>query len=163
MPSYWILKTEPSTYSFDRLLEERCTVWDGVSNPVALKHLREMAVGDQVMIYHTGDVKAVVGLGRITRGAYPDPKDSKLVVVEIEAGERLPQPVTLAAIKADSAFADLALVRMGRLSVVPVKPEQWKQIMEMAGRVEKGGKEAGWASASPSLLPSSPFSPFSRS
>jgi len=144
--AHWILKTEPSTYSFDRLLEERKTVWDGVSNPVALKHLREMTVGDQVMIYHTGDVKAVVGLARITRAAYPDPKDSKLVVVEIEAGERLPHPVTLAAIKADPAFADLALVRMGRLSVVPVKPEQWKQITHMAeeqGEGERGKGEKG--------------------
>jgi predicted RNA-binding protein with PUA-like domain len=144
--AHWILKTEPSTYSFDRLLEERKTVWDGVSNPVALKHLREMTVGDQVMIYHTGDVKAVVGLARITRAAYPDPKDSKLVVVEIEAGERLPHPVTLAAIKADPAFADLALVRMGRLSVVPVKPEQWKQITQMAeeqGEGERGKGEKG--------------------
>ncbi|HZM26925.1 MAG TPA: EVE domain-containing protein [Gemmatimonadales bacterium] len=146
MTAHWILKTEPSTYSFDRLLEERKTVWDGVSNPVALKHLREMTVGDQVMIYHTGDVKAVVGLARITRAAYPDPKDSKLVVVEIEAGERLPHPVTLAAIKADPAFADLALVRMGRLSVVPVKPEQWKQITQMAeeqGEGERGKGEKG--------------------
>jgi predicted RNA-binding protein with PUA-like domain len=141
--AHWILKTEPSTYSFDRLLEERKTVWDGVSNPVALKHLREMAVGDQVMIYHTGDVKAVVGLARITRAAYPDPKDSKLVVVEIEAGERLPHPVTLAAIKADPAFADLALVRMGRLSVVPVKPEQWKQISRMAEKPEKAERGKG--------------------
>jgi predicted RNA-binding protein with PUA-like domain len=138
--AHWILKTEPSTYSFDRLLEERNTVWDGVSNPLALKHLREMTVGDQVMIYHTGEVKAVVGLARVTRAAYPDPKDSKLVVVEIEAGERLPHPVTLAAIKADPAFADLALVRMGRLSVVPVKPEQWKHITQMAGRPENRGK-----------------------
>ena len=143
MTAHWILKTEPSTYSFDRLLEERKTVWDGVSNPVALKHLREMAVGDQVMIYHTGDVKAVVGLARITRAAYPDPKDSKLVVVEIEPGERLPHPVTLAAIKADPAFADLALVRMGRLSVVPVKPEQWKQITQMAEEQGKGERAKG--------------------
>jgi predicted RNA-binding protein with PUA-like domain len=137
--AHWILKTEPSTYSFDRLVEERKTVWDGVSNPVALRHLREMAVGDQVMIYHTGDVKAVVGLARITRAAYPDPKDPKLVVVELEAGNRLPRSVTLASIKADPAFADLALVRMGRLSVVPVKPEQWNRLMEM-GQAEKTGK-----------------------
>jgi len=137
--AHWILKTEPSTYSFDRLVEERKTVWDGVSNPVALRHLREMAVGDQVMIYHTGDMKAVVGLARITRAAYPDPKDPKLVVVELEAGNRLPRSVTLASIKADPAFADLALVRMGRLSVVPVKPEQWNRLMEM-GQAEKTGK-----------------------
>jgi predicted RNA-binding protein with PUA-like domain len=137
--AHWILKTEPSTYSFDRLVEERKTVWDGVSNPVALRHLREMAVGDQVMIYHTGDVKAVVGLARITRAAYPDPKDPKLVVVELEAGNRLPRSVTLASIKADPAFADLALVRMGRLSVVPVKPEQWNRLMGM-GQAETTGK-----------------------
>jgi len=139
VPAHWILKTEPSTYSFDRLVEERKTVWDGVSNPVALRHLREMAVGDQVMIYHTGDVKAVVGLARITRAAYPDPKDPKLVVVELEAGNRLPRSVTLASIKADPAFADLALVRMGRLSVVPVKPEQWNRLMGM-GQAETTGK-----------------------
>ena len=139
MAAHWILKTEPSTYSFDRLVEERKTVWDGVSNPVALRHLREMAVGDQVMIYHTGDVKAVVGLARITRAAYPDPKDPKLVVVELEAGNRLPRSVTLASIKADPAFADLALVRMGRLSVVPVKPEQWNRLMGM-GQAETTGK-----------------------
>lgn len=140
MPAHWILKTEPSTYSFDRLVEERKTVWDGVSNPVALRNLREMAVDDQVMIYHTGDVKAVVGLARVTRAAYPDPKDPKLAVVEVEAGNRLPHAVTLASIKADPAFADLALVRMGRLSVVPVNPEQWKRLMQLAGEGVKGRK-----------------------
>jgi predicted RNA-binding protein with PUA-like domain len=136
--SYWILKTEPSTYSFDRLLKERTTVWDGVSNPLALKHLREMAVGDKVLIYHTGNEKAAVGLAHVTRSAYPDPKDAKLVVVDLQADRPLPKPVPLAAVKADSAFADLALVRMGRLSVVPVKPDQWKRLMEMGGQQEKG-------------------------
>ena len=134
MPAYWILKTEPTTYSFERLTKDRRTVWDGVRNPLALKHLGEMAVGDQVLIYHTGDEKAAVGLARVVRAAYPDPKakDPKLVVVELEAGHPLPKPVTLAAVKADPAFADLALVRMGRLSVVPVKPEQWKRLLAMA-------------------------------
>jgi predicted RNA-binding protein with PUA-like domain len=132
--SYWILKTEPSTYSFDRLLKERTTVWDGVSNPLALKHLREMAVGDKVLIYHTGNEKAAVGLAHVTRAAYPDPNDAKLVVVDLQADRPLPKPVPLAAVKADSAFADLALVRMGRLSVVPVKREQWERLMEMAGQ-----------------------------
>ncbi len=135
MPAYWILKTEPTTYSFERLMKDRRTVWDGVSNPLALKHLGEMAVGDQVLIYHTGDEKAAVGLARVVRAAYSDPKasDPKLVVVELEAGHPLPKPVTLAAVKADPAFADLALVRMGRLSVVPVKPEQWKRLLAMGG------------------------------
>ena len=134
MPAYWILKTEPTTYSFERLTKDRRTVWDGVRNPLAVKHLGEMAVGDQVLIYHTGDEKAAVGLARVVRAAYPDPKakDPKLVVVELEAGHPLPKPVTLAAVKADPAFADLALVRMGRLSVVPVKPEQWKRLLAMA-------------------------------
>ena len=134
MPAYWILKTEPTTYSFERLTKDRRTVWDGVRNPLALRHLGEMAVGDQVLIYHTGDEKAAVGLARVVRAAYPDPKakDPKLVVVELDAGHPLPKPVTLAAVKADPAFADLALVRMGRLSVVPVKPEQWKRLLAMA-------------------------------
>ena len=135
MPAYWILKTEPTTYSFEHLTKDRRTVWDGVSNPLAVKHLGEMAVGDQVLIYHTGDEKAAVGLARVVRAAYPDPKakDPKLVVVELEAGHPLPKPVTLAAVKADPVFADLALVRMGRLSVVPVKPEQWKRLLAMGG------------------------------
>jgi predicted RNA-binding protein with PUA-like domain len=133
VPAYWILKTEPSAYSFDRLLKDGKTVWDGVTNPVALRHLREMSAGDPVMIYHTGDEKSVVGLARIVRAAYPDPQDPKLVVVDLEADRPVAKPVTLAAVKADPAFADLALVRMGRLSVVPVKPEQWKRLLGMAG------------------------------
>ena len=135
MPAHWILKTEPTAYSFERLLQDRRTVWDGVSNPLALKHLREMAVGDAVLIYHTGDQKAAVGLAHVARAAYPDPKakDPRLVVVDLEADHPLSAPVTLAAVKADPAFADLALVRMGRLSVVPVKPEQWKRLLAMAG------------------------------
>lgn len=143
MPAYWILKTEPSAYSFGRLQQDRRTVWDGVTNPLALKHLREMTVGDPVLVYHTGDEKAVMGLARVVRAAYPDPKDSKLVVVDLEADRPLAKPVTLAAVKADPAFADLALVRMGRLSVVPVKPEQWKRLLEMAGEGVKGRREKG--------------------
>jgi len=135
VPAYWILKTEPSTYSFERLMKDRRTVWDGVSNPLALKHLGEMAVGDQVLIYHTGNEKAAVGLARVVRAAYADPKgkDPRLVVVDLEAGHPLSKPVTLAAVKADPVFADLALVRMGRLSVVPVKPEQWRRLLAMGG------------------------------
>lgn len=131
----WILKTEPSTYSFDRLAQERRAVWDGVSNPVALRHLREMAVGDPVLIYHTGDQKAAVGLARVVRAAYPDPKvnDPKLVVVDVEFVRPLAHAVTLKAVKADPAFADFPLVRMGRLSVVPVKADEWKRLMVMAG------------------------------
>src|SRR6478672_1771256 len=111
--AHWILKTEPSTYSFADLQKAGRAVWDGVANPVALKNLRDMAVGDEVLIYHTGDEKAAVGHARVVKAAYPDPKqdDPKLVVVDLEAGKPLTSPVTLAAIKADPAFADLALVR----------------------------------------------------
>ena len=134
MPNYWILKTEPGTYSFDRLVSERRAVWDGVTNALALKHIRSMAKGDHAGIYHTGDEKALVGLARIASDPYPDPKgdDPKLAVVDIEAGDRLAHPVTLATIKADPAFAELGLVRMSRLSVVPVPADQWKRLMTLA-------------------------------
>jgi len=130
---YWILKTEPSSYSFEHLVKERNAVWDGVRNPVALKNLREMAPGDQVLIYHTGDERSVIGKAEVTSAAYPDPKsgDSKLVVVNLKAGERLARPVTLAEIKADPSFKALALVRQGRLSVVPATEHQWKKLLEM--------------------------------
>lgn len=134
MPGYWILKTEPGTYSFDRLVTERRAVWDGVTNALALKHIRSMAKGDHAGIYHTGDEKALVGLARIASDPYPDPKgdDPKLAVVDVEAGDRLPHPVTLATIKADPAFAQLGLVRMSRLSVVPVPADQWKRLLSLA-------------------------------
>lgn len=133
--SYWILKTEPSTYSFDDLVKQKTAVWDGVKNPLALKHLRAMQPGDEVLIYHTGDEKAAVGLARVTKAAYPDPKqkDPKLVVVDLKAGAKLTAPVALATIKADPAFKDLALVRMGRLSVVPATPAQWQRLLRLGG------------------------------
>jgi len=133
--NFWILKTDTDTYPFDQLVRERRAVWDGVTNARALKHIRGMAKGDQVFIYHSGDEKSLVGLARIVSDPYPDPKakDAKLTVVDVEAGDRLPRPVTLAEIKADPAFADLGLVRMSRLSVIPVPPEQWKRLLGMAG------------------------------
>jgi predicted RNA-binding protein with PUA-like domain len=134
MPNYWILKTDADTYPFDRLVSERRAVWDGVSNALALKHIRSMAKGDHAFIYHSGDEKALVGLARIVSDPYPDPKgdDPKLAVVDVEAGDRLPRPVTLAAIKADPAFAELGLVRMSRLSVVPVPADQWQRLLSLA-------------------------------
>lgn len=136
MPNYWILKTEPSTYSFDQLERERTAVWDGVKSNLALKHIRQMTPGDHVLIYHTGDEKAAVGLAEVVSVPYPDPKkkDPKLVVVDLKAAGRLPQPVTLAVIKAEKAFADLALVRMGRLSVAPATAAHWKRLLELGGR-----------------------------
>src|SRR5438093_4130895 len=103
--AYWILKTEPSTYSFDQLERDGTAVWDGVTNPLALKHLRAMQPDDEALIYHTGDEKAVVGLARVTSAAYPDPKakDPRLVVVELTPAKRLKRPVTLAEIKPEPA------------------------------------------------------------
>jgi len=135
MPSYWILKTEPSAYSYGQLARDRNTTWDGVKNPLALKHLRAMQPGDEVLIYHTADERQCVGRARVTSASYPDPKrqDPKLAVVDLEAGAPLARPVTLAEIKADQSFGSLPLVRMPRLSVVPVTPAQWKRLLELAG------------------------------
>ncbi len=135
MPNYWIVKTEPSTYSFDQLERDQTTVWDGVRNNLALKHLRQMKRGDRVLVYHTGEEKAVVGLAEVAAEAYPDPKqkDPKLVVVELKAAGRLPHPVPLAEIKKERALADLALVRIGRLSVAPASAEQFKRLLKMGG------------------------------
>lgn len=134
VPNYWILKTDADSYPFDQLQRERRTTWDGVTNALALKHIRGMAKGDRALIYHSGDERALVGLARIASAPYPDPKagDPKVVVVDVEAGQRLTRPVTLAAVKADAAFADLGLVRMSRLSVIPVPPSQWKKLLAMA-------------------------------
>jgi predicted RNA-binding protein with PUA-like domain len=127
MHNHWLLKTEPSTYSFDDLEREKKAVWDGVSNPVALRNLAAMKPGDDAIIYHTGSEKAAVGLARVTKAAYPDPKakDAKLLVVDLEPVRRLKAPVTLAAVKADAAFKESPLVRQGRLSVVPLTAEQF--------------------------------------
>jgi predicted RNA-binding protein with PUA-like domain len=131
MPNYWLLKTEPSTYGYPDLERDKGGVWDGVANPVALRHLRSMAVGDRCFIYHTGDEKRIVGIAKVTRAAYPDPKagDPKLVVVDLEPVEKVARPVTLAEIKADSRYADWELVRIARLSVMPVSAERWKAIL----------------------------------
>jgi predicted RNA-binding protein with PUA-like domain len=133
--AYWILKTDADSYPFDQFEREQRTTWDGVTNALALKHIRSMAPGDAALIYHSNVGKELVGLARIASAPYPDPKrkDPKLVVVDLEADRRLPKPVALAAVKADPAFADLGLVRMSRLSVIPVPAEQWKKLLSMAG------------------------------
>lgn len=132
---YWILKTEPQAYSYADLSREGGTIWDGVSNNVALKHLRAMRPGDQALIYHTGDERRAVGLAEVTSAPYPDPQynDPRLVVVDVRPLRPLPRPVELATIKADPFFAEFALVRQGRLSVVPVTPEQWSRLLALAG------------------------------
>jgi predicted RNA-binding protein with PUA-like domain len=133
MPAYWLLKTEPSTYSFSDLQKQKETRWDGVKNPVALRHMREAAVGDRAFIYHTGDEKAVVGECEIVKAAYPDPKNDALSVVDIRSGAPLAKPVTLAELKREASFADSPLVRQGRLSFVPLTAAQYRRIHEMAG------------------------------
>jgi predicted RNA-binding protein with PUA-like domain len=135
MNTCWLLKTEPDNYSYADLERDGATTWDGVANNTALMHIRTMQPGDLALIYHTGDERQAVGLAEITSAPYADPKlgDPKLVVVDLKPLRRLPQPVTLAAVKADPAFADFALVRQGRLSVVPVTPEQWGKLLGMAG------------------------------
>jgi predicted RNA-binding protein with PUA-like domain len=133
--AYWILKTDADSYPFDQLERERRAVWDGVTNALALRHIRSMAPGDAALIYHSNVGKELVGLARIASAPYPDPKrqDPKLVVVDLEAERRLPKQVSLAAIKADPTFSDLGLVRMSRLSVIPVPADQWKKLLAMGG------------------------------
>lgn len=135
--AYWLLKTEPECYAFADLEREGSTVWDGVRNNAALLHLRTMGPGDLALIYHTGDERRAVGLAEVISSPYPDPQqhDQKLVVVDVRAVRPLAKPVSLADVKADPMFADFALVRQGRLSVVPVASEQWRRLMTMAGEV----------------------------
>lgn len=130
----WLLKTEPSEYSFDQLVKDKKTVWSGVSNATALIHLRSMSKGDEAIIYHTGDERAAVGLATIASGPYPDPDadDPKRVVVDLKAGKRLASPVSLATIKADKAFAGWDLLRISRLSVMPVPDTMWDRLMTLS-------------------------------
>lgn len=130
----WLIKTEPGTYSFDDLRKEKTTVWDGISNAAALKHLREMARGDDVLVYHSGKDRAAVGRASVAKAAYADPKlsDEKRVVVEIKAGEPLKHPVSLDVIKADKAFAGWDLIRIGRLSVVPTSQAIFDRVLQLS-------------------------------
>jgi predicted RNA-binding protein with PUA-like domain len=134
----WLIKTEPSAYSFEQLRKERRTVWDGVKNPLALRHMAGMRRGDPVVVYHTGSEKAAVGTARVVKDPYPDPKrdDPKLLVVELEAGASLTRPVTLAELKATAAFRESDLVRLPRLSVMPLNIAQWEAI-ETAARLPR--------------------------
>ena len=131
MANRWLFKTEPSVYSFQQLQKDKKTVWDGVANNLALKNLKDIKQGEQILIYHTGDEKAAVGVAKALGGAYPDPgkKDPKLLVVDIEAVKPLAKPVTLAQVKVDKKLAGFDLVRNSRLSIMKVNEEQW-EIME---------------------------------
>ena len=130
----WLLKEEPEHYSYDQLVKERKTMWAGVKNPLAQKHLRSIKRGDRIFYYHTGKEKAIVAIATAASDAYPDPNDAtkKSFVVDVAPSQKLARPVTLAEIKADSAFADFPLVRMSRLSVMPVTDAEWNRIEKMS-------------------------------
>jgi len=130
----WLVKTEPTAYAYADLAKAKRAVWDGVKNPVAMRNLRAMKEGERVFVYHTGDEKAVVGVAKVVRAAYPDPNASfpSQVVVDLEAVGPLSRPVTLAEIKARKEFSDSPLVRQGRLSVVPLTAAQEKAIETLA-------------------------------
>jgi len=130
----WLFKEEPTNYSFDAFVRDARTVWSGVKNPLAQKHLHAVKKGDRIFYYHTGAEKAVVGIATALGDAYPDPDDAggKRAVVEIAPVKALPRPVSLAEIKADSAFKDFALVRISRLSVMPVTDEEWTRIEQLS-------------------------------
>lgn len=127
MPGHWLLKTEPSTYGWHDLARAKTAVWDGITNAAALKHLGAMKRGDDVLIYHTGDERAVVGLARVTKAPHADPKQAnpKLLVVEIAPVRALPRPVSLAELRTEPLFEDSPLVRQGRLSVLPLTDAQF--------------------------------------
>ena len=130
----WLVKEEPDHYSYAQLERDRRTVWSGVRNPLAQKHLRSIRKGDRIFYYHTGKEKAVVATATAAGDAYPDPADAsgKLYAVDIVPGKPLPRAVTLAEIKADAAFASFPLVRMARLSVMPVTDAEWTRIERMS-------------------------------
>ena len=126
----WLVKEEPSNYSFDAFVKDGSTVWSGVKNPLAQKHLRSIRRGDRVFYYHTGNERAVVGIAKAASDAYPDPADKsgKAFVVDLTPVRKLARAVTLAEIKADTAFKTFPLVRIARLSVMPVNDEEWDRI-----------------------------------
>jgi predicted RNA-binding protein with PUA-like domain len=133
MPRRWLFKTEPAEYSFADLEREQKTVWDGVINNLALKNLREVRLGDEILIYHSGDEKAIVGIAEAISDVYPNPRedDEKLVVINIKPKRRLSRPLTLAEIKNKESLRDFDLVRLPRLSVMPVTPEQWESLTDL--------------------------------
>jgi predicted RNA-binding protein with PUA-like domain len=134
MVNYWLCKQEPSTYNLDRLEKDGTTVWDGVHNNLALKHIRSMKKGDLAFFYHSGDEKQIVGIMQITSVPYPNPKekDSRYVVVDVKFKKRLSRPVTLAEIKGHKMFGDWELLRISRLSVMPVTSKIWSEIVKIS-------------------------------
>jgi predicted RNA-binding protein with PUA-like domain len=133
--AHWLLKSEPSAYSWDQLVKDKHTSWTGVRNPQAQLNLKDMKPGDRCFFYHSGEGREIVGVAEVVKAAYPDPTDKagKAITIDIKAVQPVKQPVTLATIKADPEFKDFKLVRQSRLSVVPVSDQHWKLLMKMAG------------------------------
>ncbi len=138
--AYWLLKTEPEQYSFEDLLRDGATPWTGVKNAQAQANLRSMQEGDRAVVYHSGEKRAV-GIAEVVRSAYPDPttSDGGLVCVDVRAVSPLPAPVPLEALKLEPAFAGSALLRQGRLSVVPLSPAEWQEMAQLAEIIAKTG------------------------
>jgi predicted RNA-binding protein with PUA-like domain len=132
--AYWLMKSEPESYGWADLVRDKGTEWDGVRNNAARLHLKAMKPGDEAFLYHSMSDKAVVGVMRVTRAAQPDPKAPDWVTVRVEPVKALPRPVTLAEIKAEPSLAKMELIRQSRLSVAPVRPEEWRKVLEMAGK-----------------------------
>ena len=130
--NYWLVKTEPGTYSWDDLVRDKKTVWDGVRNFQARNNIKAMKKGDAVFIYHSGEDKAVIGTAKIAKEAYPDPKDKDWVVVEISADKKLKKPVTLSQIKSLKKLSEMVLVRASRLSVQPVREDEFNTVIELS-------------------------------
>ena len=133
--AYWLVKSEPEVYSWDQLVKDKQTVWDGVRNYAARNNLRAMKKGDEVLYYHSMGSTEIVGIAKVVKEAYQDPTTDEVawLAVDIRPGRKLKHPVTLAQVKADKRLANMDLVRLGRLSVQTVKDSEWKIIMELAG------------------------------
>ena len=135
MPNYWLVKSEPNAYSWDDLVRDEWTYWDGVRNYESRNNMRKMAKGDQVLYYHSGRVRAVVGIAEVTREHYQDPttEDARWSAVDVRAVRALPQPVTLKAVKGEARLASMQLVTRGRLSVTPVREDEYGIVLAMGG------------------------------
>ncbi|HEY3402281.1 MAG TPA: EVE domain-containing protein [Ohtaekwangia sp.] len=130
--NYWLVKTEPETYSWDDLVRDKKTTWDGVRNFQARSNIKAMKKGDVVFIYHTGEVKAIIGTAKVAKEHFPDPADAEWYVVDLTPDKKLKKPVTLAQIKADKRLVNMVLVKVSRLSVQPVKAEEFDMILTLS-------------------------------
>ena len=133
MSRQWLFKTEPSEYSYDDLERETKAVWDGVTNSLALKHLRQVRMGDEILIYHSGDVKAIIGLAQAVSDPYQNPRedDEKLIVINLKPKRRLVRPITLSEIKVIEEFKEFDLLRLPRLSVMPIPDNYWDRLQDL--------------------------------